>query len=176
MTSNSVSAQNFLALWSLNPGAASSCSADFKYMQFVRVFENITFCSLFTNRLRPFHNFNHHSNQHQPPLPLLIGDSLLLSCFVLVMIFASLSDSFKYFHTADVFAALVRASIWSCHVIVRYSLFGLFAYSAEHRKSFFFVAIFGRTISVAEHSVHPYCQAHVNIGRVVDSLFKQPNN
>ncbi len=72
------------------------------------------------------------------------------------MIFASLSDSFKYFHTADVFAALVRASIWLRHVIVRYNLFGLFAYSAEHRKSFF--AIFGRTISVAEHSVHPYLE------------------
>ncbi len=72
---------------------------------------------------------------------------------MLVMIFASLSDSFKYFHTADVFAALVRASIWSRHVIVRYNLFGLFTYSAEHRNSFF--AIFGRTISVAEHSVHP---------------------
>ncbi len=53
------------------------------------------------------------------------------------MIFVSFSDSFKYFHTADVFAALVRASIWSRHVIVRYNLFGLFAYSAEHRKSFF---------------------------------------
>ncbi len=63
------------------------------------------------------------------------------------MIFASFSDSFKYFHTADVFAALVRASIWSRHVIVRYNLFGLFAY--------YFFAIFGQTISVAEHSVHP---------------------
>ncbi len=36
--------------------------------------ENITFCNLFTNRLRPFRDFNHHSNQQQPPLPLLIGD------------------------------------------------------------------------------------------------------
>ncbi len=44
------------------------------------------------------------------------------------MIFASFSGSFKYFHTADTFAALVRASIWSCHVIVRYILFCLFAY------------------------------------------------
>ncbi len=31
------------------------------YMQFVLVLENITFCSLFTNRLRPFRNFNHHT-------------------------------------------------------------------------------------------------------------------
>ncbi len=53
------------------------------------------------------------------------------------MIFASLSDSFKYFHTAAVFAALVRESISLRHVIVRYNLFGLFAYSAEHRNSFF---------------------------------------
>ncbi len=57
---------------------------------------------------------------------------------MLVIIFASFSDSFKYFHTADVFAALVRASIRSRHVIVLlYNLFCLFVYSAEHRKSFF---------------------------------------
>ncbi len=46
--SNIVSAQNFLALWNLNPGATSSCSAVWiTCMQFVRVLENITFCSLF---------------------------------------------------------------------------------------------------------------------------------
>ncbi len=56
---------------------------------------------------------------------------------VLAQIFLAL----WHFHTADVFAALVRPSIWSRHVIVRYNLFGLFAYSA---------------ISVAEHLVHPY--------------------
>ncbi len=49
----------------------------------------------------------------------------------------SLSDRFKCFHTADVFAALVLASIWSRNVVVQYKLFGLFAYSAEHRNSFF---------------------------------------
>ncbi len=70
------------------------------------------------------------------------------------MIFESLSDSFKCFHTADVFAALVRTSIWSHNVIVRYKLFSLFANSAEHLNSFF--PIFGWTISIAEHSVHPY--------------------
>ncbi len=110
-------------------------------MKFVHVLENITFCSIFTNRLRPFHDFNHHSNQHQPPShrrhEMQRWAVSRCRCFVLVMIFASLSDSFKYFHTADVFAALVRASIWLRHVIVRYNLFGLFAYSAEHRKRFF---------------------------------------
>ncbi len=30
-------------------------------MQFVRVLENITFCSLFTNHLRPFRGFSHHT-------------------------------------------------------------------------------------------------------------------
>ncbi len=55
------------------------------------------------------------------------------------MIFASFSDSFKYFHTADVFAALVHESIWLRHVIVRYNLFGLFAYLAEHQNSFFWL-------------------------------------
>ncbi len=69
-------------LWTLAPWV---CAALFEYMQFVRVLENITFRSLFTNHLRPFHDFNHHSNQQQPPLPLLIGDmrcsSLSLSVF-----------------------------------------------------------------------------------------------
>ncbi len=64
----SVSAQNFLALWTLAPPARAAL---FEYMPFVRVLENITFWSLFAN---PFHDFNHHSNQQQPPLPLLIGD------------------------------------------------------------------------------------------------------
>ncbi len=36
----------------------------FEYMPFVRVLGNIIFCSLFAN---PFHDFNHHSNQQQPP-------------------------------------------------------------------------------------------------------------
>ncbi len=71
-------------------------------------------------------------------------------------------DSFKGFHTADVFAALVRVSIWARNVIVRYKLFSRFSYSAEHRNSFFF-------LFSAEHSVHPYfgytlwCNIIVNI-------------
>ncbi len=60
---NSVWVQNFLALWAR--------AALFEYMPSVRVLENKTFSSLFAN---PFHDFNHHSNQQQPPLPLLIGD------------------------------------------------------------------------------------------------------
>ncbi len=67
----SVSVQNFLVLWTLNQRAHAAL---FKYMQFMLVLENITFCNLFSNRLRPFRDFNHHSNQQQPPLPLLIGD------------------------------------------------------------------------------------------------------
>ncbi len=107
-------------------------------MQSVRVLENITFCSLFTNRLRPFHDFNHHTVTSINHLFLFSSEMVSRSrCFMLVMIFASFSDSFKYFHTADTFAALVRESIWLRHVIVRYNLFGLFAYSAEHRKSIF---------------------------------------
>ncbi len=66
----SVSAQNLLTLWTLNPEPRAR-AALFEYMPFVRVLENITFCSLFAN---PFHDFNHHSNQQPPPLPLLIGD------------------------------------------------------------------------------------------------------
>ncbi len=58
-------------------------------------------------------------------------------------------DSFKYFHTADTFAALVHATIWSCHIIVRYNLFGHLTYSA--------------TILVAEHSVHSYYFCYLNV-------------
>ncbi len=45
-------------LWTL---ALRAHAALFEYMQSVLVLENITFCSLFTNRFRPFHDFNHHT-------------------------------------------------------------------------------------------------------------------
>ncbi len=64
----SVSAQNFLTFWTLAPRARAAL---FEYTPFVRVLENISFCSLFAN---PFHDFNHHSNQQPPPLPLLTAD------------------------------------------------------------------------------------------------------
>ncbi len=35
------------------------------------------------------------------------------------MSFVSFSDSFKYFHTADTFAALVHDTIWLCHVVIQ---------------------------------------------------------
>ncbi len=143
--------------WTLAPRARAAL---FEYMQFVRVIENITFCSLFTNRLRPFCYFNHHtvtSNSH-PFLfssetwgvVLKVSQSVLRACNEFC---SSFSYSFKYFHAADTSAALVHTSIWSCHVIVRYNLFGLLTYSAEHWNSFFvFVLLFW----VGEHSVHPY--------------------
>ncbi len=169
MTSNSVCRfSSRFGLWTLVPRARAAL---FECMQSVRVLENITFYSLFTNRLRPFRDSNHHSNQQQPPPPLLIRtwhaalNSLSLS--VLVMIFASFSDSFKYFHTADVFAALLRKSIWSRHVIVRYKLFGLFTYSAKHRKSFFLVfsAEQFRLLNIQcipTVNLHPNCWSHPN--------------
>ncbi len=49
------------------------------------------------------------------------------------------SDSFKCFHTADVFAALVHTSIWSRHVIVLKNLFCIFTYLAEHQNSFLYI-------------------------------------
>ncbi len=117
-------------LWTLNP-APGARAALFECMPFVRVLENITFCSLFAN---PFHDFNHHSNQQHPPVLLSseTWEAALSSLSLSVSracndVCVSLSDSFKCFHTA-----LVRASIWSRNVIVQYKLFGLFAYSAEH--------------------------------------------
>ncbi len=119
--------------WTLNPGTASSCSA-------VWIVQNVSKLPCL-KAISRFQSSN--SNQQQPPLPLLIGD-MRCRCSTKQSFavgacndFASFSDSLKYFHTADVFAALVHASIWSCHIIVRYNLFGLFAYSAKHWKSFF---------------------------------------
>ncbi len=62
---------SLFGLWIL---ASRARAALFEYMPSVRVLDNITFCSSFANLLRTFHDFNHHSNQQQPPLPLLIGD------------------------------------------------------------------------------------------------------
>ncbi len=108
-------------LWNLAPRARAAL---FEYMQFMRVLENRTFCSLFTNRLRPFRDFNHHRNQHQPPFLFSseTWDAALSSLSLSVFracndVCVSLSDSFKCFHTTDVFAALVRASIWSRHLL-----------------------------------------------------------
>ncbi len=54
LTSSSVLAR--FGLWTLAPRAVW-----ITYMPFVRVLENITFCSLFTNRLRPFRDFIYHT-------------------------------------------------------------------------------------------------------------------
>ncbi len=55
-------------LHALNPGYQADSPATLsEYMQFMRVLENITSCSLFSNCLRPFRNFSHHtltSNKH----------------------------------------------------------------------------------------------------------------
>ncbi len=82
------------------------------------------------------------------------------------MIFASLSDSFKYFHTADVFAALVRASIWSRHIIVRNSLFGLSAYSDN-----FGCRTFGASLQfIIKFSLQINFGVDYNISLIISSL------
>ncbi len=68
MMSNSVSAQNLLALWTLNALRERARAALFEYMHFVRVLENITFFSLFTKFVISIVTVT--SNNH----PLLIGD------------------------------------------------------------------------------------------------------
>ncbi len=141
MTSNSVwlvtvfqrRISSLFGLWTLAPRARAVL---FEYMQFLRVFENITFCSLFTNRLRPFRDFNHHSNQNQPPLPLLIGDGLLLSVLRACNDFCCISACLYLIVSRHCSVQFIR----SFHLLGRTP------------KEFFF-AIFGRTISVAEHSV-----------------------
>ncbi len=136
LPSNIVSAQIFLMLWTLNAGAASSCSTFWIHALRACIWKHNILQFIYKS-FKAISRFQSSYSNQQPPLPLLIGGMRCSAkqSLVLVMIFASFSDSFKYFHTADMFAAFVRASIWSCHVIVRYILFGLFTYSI--RKSFF---------------------------------------
>ncbi len=112
-------------------------------MQSVRVFENITFFSLFTNRLRQFRDFNHHTVTSINHLFLFSSEtwdaalsSISLSELRAYNDFCIFRWQFKILsHCWRV--CCISTCIWSCHVIVRYNLFCLFAYSAEHRKSFF---------------------------------------
>ncbi len=143
-------------------------------MQSVLVLENITFYnSLFTNRLilrkllncwncwncaiSQFHSS--YSNQHQPSLLFSseTWDTVLLLNSLLLLVFLVLVRSFVQFFRVQFLilscsrrvSALVHTSIWSCHVIVRYNLFGLLAYSAEHRKSgFLFFFFFFRLANI----------------------------
>ncbi len=143
-------------LWTLAPRARAAL---FEYMQSVRVLENITFCSLFTNRLRPFRDVNHHSNQHQPPLPLLIGD---MRCSTKQSLAVGVCNDFCVFlgqflilsHCRRVCCISARLySITSRHCSVQFirssHLFG-----RTPKEGFLLFSAW--TISVAEHSVHPY--------------------
>ncbi len=96
-------------LWTLVPRARAAL---FEYMQSVCVLENITFCSLFTNCLRPFRDFSHHtvtSNNHHL-FPLLVGDMRCRCSSKQSLAVGACNDfcicSFKCFHTADMFAAI----------------------------------------------------------------------
>ncbi len=68
------------------------------------------------------------------------------------MIFAPFSDNFKCFHTADMFAALVRLfdRVTSLFGTI-YSVFPFIRQNTERAH----LAFFSRTILVAEHLVHP---------------------
>ncbi len=119
-------------------------------MQSVRVLETIIFCGLFTNRLRPFLDFIHHTvtsithsssfHRRHERNSAIAKQSLAVGVSCLYwFLYCSFSYSLKYFHATNTFAVLVHISIWSCHLIVRYNLFGFLTYSAEQRKSIFFV-------------------------------------
>ncbi len=101
-------------------------------MESMHVLENITCCSLFNCVISIILTSNNHLFLSSKAWDAALNS---LSRSVLVMIFASFSDSFKCFHTADMFAALVHAFIWLRHCSV-HILYGLFTYLAE-TKSFF---------------------------------------
>ncbi len=139
MISNGILAQNFLALWfGLWTLAPRARAALFEYMQFVCVLVFLLIVwGHFTISIIKVTNSNHPFLFSSETWDAALS-SLSLSVFCACNdVCVSLSlDSFKCFHTADVFAALVRASIWSCNVIVRYKLFGLFAYSQFGCRTF----------------------------------------
>ncbi len=125
--SNSVSAQIFLVLWTLIPGAADAvwihaiCVCVTKH----NVLHFNCFC--------PFCDFNHHavtSNNHPFLFSLKTCDAALQSLAVCACLSLTVLN-------ADMFTALVHASIWSRNAIVRYNLFSLIACLAENQKSYF---------------------------------------
>ncbi len=85
------------------------------------------------------------------------------------MFFASFSDSFKYFHTADTFAALVRKSIWLRHVVVRYNLF---VFSLIRN---FGCRTFGASLLVTRRSWITSALSTLNTTTQVKPLSKAPN-
>ncbi len=115
-----VKSEIFLSLWTLNPGTTSLCRA--VRIHTIRAFIKNGSAVYLLIVYSHFVTFNLHavnSNNH----PFLFSsetwdaDAALSSIplSVLVMIFASFSDGFKCFHTAEMFGALARACIWSRH-------------------------------------------------------------
>ncbi len=124
--SNSVSAQIFLVLWTLIPGAADAvwihaicvCVTKHNVLHF--------------NCFWPFCDFNHHavtSNNHPFLFSLKTCDAALQSLAVCACLSLTVLND-------DMFTALVHASIWSRNAIARYNLFSLFACLAEHKEQF----------------------------------------
>ncbi len=101
---------------------------------------NITSCKKGHNCLRPFRDFNHHtvtSNNH----PFLFSSKTChavlnsLSLSVLIMIFASFSDTFKFLHWRHVCCIspclyLIASLHCSVQFIQSFCLFGLLLFSA----------------------------------------------
>ncbi len=136
LTCNTVSAQIFLMLWTLKPWQPrASCSTVWIHAICACLRKHNNVCYLFTNWLRQFRYFNHHtvtSNNHPFLFSSKTCDAVLNSLWlsVLIMIFVSFSDTFKCFHTADMFAVLVRAYlIMSLYCLVQFiRSFRLFCY------------------------------------------------
>ncbi len=143
LTSN-CSAQIFLTLWTLTL-ATRAHAVLFEHV--IRgVFEKLTFCSLFINRMRPFRDFNHHTVTSINHLFLLTWEtwdaalsSLSLSVLRASNDFLHLSLTVLNTFTLQVFAALVRISVWSRHVIVRGTSYFPFRLFGRTSKEFFFV-------------------------------------
>ncbi len=128
----------------------SLCSAD--WIEFVRVFENITFCSLFTNRLRPFRDFNHHTVTSINHLFLFSSetwDAALSS--LLLSVLRACNDFCVFLWQFWILSHCRRV----CCISARLYLIASRHCSVQFIRSF---RLFGKiyTISVAENSVHLY--------------------
>ncbi len=120
-------------------------------MQFVCVLQNITFCSLFTNCLKPFHDFNYNT------VASIIHPSFEMRCFVLVMSFASFFDSFKILpHCRHICCISVRHYLIMSSV--RCNLCGLLAYLAT-------ISVAGR-LELRTADLHTACLLQVVLTRL----------
>ncbi len=127
--------------------------------------ENTTFCSLFTNRLRPFRDFIHHTVTSINHPSFLIGDMRYSAKQFSLLVFRACND----FCTVFSRTVLNTFTLQTCFCIsARLHLIVSPHFSVQFIRS---SRLFSRTpkelflllFSVGEHSVHPQYLCYLNV-------------